>query len=104
MTKERQPKPLTKREILKKNDWRKRFEKFWREGNYGYNHIGKNTMRDFISQELKREKEEALEEAVKLSDEIEAGKETTFEEWKAFKRFRNTLRDRLKNLKEREGK
>jgi len=54
-----------------------------------------------IYQELKREKEEALEEAVKLSDEIEAGKETTFEEWKAFKGFRNTLRDRLK---EREGK
>lgn len=61
----------------------------------------KKVLKSFISQELKREGIKTLEEAVELSDRIEAGKETTFEEWRAFKHFRNTLRDRLK---EREGK
>jgi len=39
-------------------DWQKRFNKFWEEGNYGYNHIGKNTMKDFIRAERKRIVEE----------------------------------------------
>ena len=52
-----------------------------------------------LKEELKKERERTLKEAVKLSDEIEAGKETKFEEWRAFKSFRNTLRD--KYLKEK---
>ena len=39
-----------------------------------------------------------LEEVVELSDRIELEGNTTFEEWKAFKRFRNLLRKR-KELK-----
>lgn len=39
---------------------------------------------------------EMLEEAIKLSDEIESKHHTTIEEWKGFKHFRNALRDMRK--------
>ena len=45
---------------------------------------------NIIRHEVKRE----IERIIKLSDEIESGGETTFGEWKAFKHFRNTMRDR----------
>lgn len=45
-----------------------------------------------------RQAKEEIENIVKLSDKIESENETTLQEWKAFKRFRNTLRDKyLKN-------
>lgn len=43
------------------------------------------------------ERKAVIQEMVTLSDEIESGN-TTFEEWKAFKRFRNTMRDKLAQL------
>lgn len=50
-------------------------------------------------QAIKLAKKEALEECVKLADEIEDEYASTeFNEWRAFKGFRNTLRDRLKNI------
>jgi len=63
---------------------------------------GKNCFVESVRTLLKQAKQEGIEEAIKLSDEIEAGKETTMEEWKAFKCFRNTLRDRSE-LKKKEG-
>ena len=36
---------------------------------------------------------EIVEEAIRLSDEAERGNETEFNEWRAFKGFRNGLRD-----------
>ena len=39
----------------------------------------------------------AIKEMIKLSDKIEAGKETEFDEWKAFKQFRNKLMDEIIN-------
>jgi hypothetical protein len=48
---------------------------------------------DCIEVLLSESKKECLEECIKLSDEIEQGKDTTTEEWRAFKQFRNTLRD-----------
>lgn len=53
-------------------------------------------LENWLSEALDTMRDETLGEAIKLSDEIEAGKETTFEEWRAFKGFRNTLRDKLK--------
>ena len=45
----------------------------------------------------RRKIEEIIDEIIKLSDNIEAKYDTPeMEEWKAFKRFRNTLRDNFK--------
>ena len=38
-----------------------------------------------------------LKEAIALSDLIESQNITVFDEWRAFKQFRNTLRDKLKH-------
>ena len=40
-----------------------------------------------------KEKEELVKEAIRLSDVAESGNETEFNEWRAFKGFRNGLRD-----------
>ena len=40
-------------------------------------------------------RKEAIEEMIELSDKCEAGKSTELEEWKAFKHFRNTMRDSI---------
>lgn len=53
---------------------------------------------NFISQLRQQAIRETLEKVIRLSDKIERGKETTFEEWRAFKHFRNTLRYDLTNL------
>jgi hypothetical protein len=42
-----------------------------------------------------------IEECIKLSDGIEAGKDTNYDEWRAFKGFRNALADKLKLLEEK---
>ena len=59
----------------------------------------KQTKEDYQAKE-----EEVIERMIKLSDEIESGKETTFEEWKGFKHFRNAMRDTLDSLKKGETK
>jgi len=41
---------------------------------------------------------EAYKECIALSDKEEAGNETEFNEWRAFKGFRNALRDKLSAL------
>ena len=45
---------------------------------------------------LSSQKKQIIEEMIELSDKIELEGNTTLEEWKAFKAFRNTMRDRLK--------
>ena len=50
----------------------------------------------WIQSYTQKKVEEEIEKCIKLSDEIELKNSTTFEEWKAFKHFRNTLRDLLK--------
>ena len=52
-----------------------------------------------IRQALQQTREEAIKEAIELSDKIEAENKTEFNEWRAFKHFRNKLRDKLNNLK-----
>ena len=42
-------------------------------------------------------KKEVTDIAVKLSDKIELEGQISLEEWKAFKKFRNTLFDQLNN-------
>lgn len=52
-----------------------------------------------LDAELDRARKEALQEAIDLSDKIEMQhNHTTMDEWKAFKGFRNTLRDKIKEL------
>jgi hypothetical protein len=43
----------------------------------------------------KKVREEAIKEMVNLSDKLELEGNTTLEEWKAFKGFRNRMRDYL---------
>jgi hypothetical protein len=47
-------------------------------------------------------REAAIREMVILSGKIEVEGHTTFEEWRAFKRFRNTMYDSLPSEGERE--
>lgn len=51
----------------------------------------------FITSVLEEEKKGAIEEMIKLSDEIELSMNTAFDEWRAFKNFRNTMRDKIKS-------
>lgn len=48
---------------------------------------------DRISRE--EERVAVLNEAIQVSEECERGQHTEFDEWRAFKCFRNTLRSRL---------
>jgi len=50
-----------------------------------------------IQSECELAVKENTEEMIKLSDEIEAQYETEFNEWRAFKHFRNEMRDKLKS-------
>ncbi len=51
----------------------------------------------FISKEVDRAREVGYNvakwKAIKLSDKVESENYTVFDEWRAFKQFRNTLRD-----------
>ncbi len=52
---------------------------------------------DFINEILSQQRQEIINEIIELSDKIEAESGTTeFEEWRAFKGFRNQMRDKLK--------
>ena len=51
-----------------------------------------------INRLVSQAKNEGIQEAIDLSDKIEQDTPNTeYEEWRAFKRFRNTLRDSLKS-------
>jgi hypothetical protein len=66
-----------------------KFRQFRRQEDHiaGWEYMPDRVVELFIQSEL--------EEIIKLSDKIELeGESTTFEEWKAFKHFRNTLRDK----------
>lgn len=57
------------------------------------------TIDEAIGRVVALTRKQALEEAVKLSDEIEMREpDGGIEQWKAFKAFRNTLRDRMEGL------
>jgi len=43
-------------------------------------------------------RKDAFEEMILVSDKIESEHSTLFDEWRAFKHFRNTLRDRIRKL------
>jgi hypothetical protein len=57
---------------------------------------------DTFSEETKKELEawkdqevkKVVSEIISLSDRIECENESVFDEWRAFKQFRNTLRDK----------
>ena len=53
-----------------------------------------------IKEAIQATREETINEMVDLSDKLETGY-TTLEEWKAFKHFRNTMRDSLTNKSEK---
>ena len=89
----------TKQEIL--ND----FDKWCREDDINLNDfldiLHKRMIVDFISQELAEQRKEMIKKMIELSDKIERGyQQTEFDEWRAFKGFRNTLRDKLEKIKE----
>ena len=88
---------------MTKTNWRKLFREFYDDNESGGSSrwkVAPNIVELFIESRL----QESLREAVELSDKIESEGETTFEEWRGFKRFRNTLRDRLDTeLKSLEG-
>ena len=46
----------------------------------------------------KEERERIINIVVKLSNRIETENETVFDEWRAFKQFRNALMDLIKTL------
>lgn len=54
-------------------------------------------LNDLIREKLKEEREALIQEIVTLSDKIEGENSTEFNEWRAFKGFRNTLRDKYLN-------
>lgn len=56
----------------------------------------KKLIGEYLLEVICRERGRMIEEMVRLSDEIELGGDTSLEEWKAFKRFRNTMRDRAR--------
>lgn len=52
-------------------------------------------IKSFIRTLLAEREKEVVGEMIDLSDDIEIRGNTTLEEWKAFKGFRNAMRDRL---------
>ncbi|MDP2763033.1 MAG: hypothetical protein Q8O27_00755 [Enterobacteriaceae bacterium] len=84
-----------------KTDWREIL--FYKGGHYlGEKErvrldIDQIELEKFIEYLLKEAKEEILKECIELSDKIEGEAiNTEFNEWRAFKGFRNALRDKLK--------
>lgn len=48
-----------------------------------------------VEQAIKEARKSAIQECIDMSDIMESHHETTLEEWKAFKGFRNAMRDKL---------
>lgn len=89
--------------IEPKEDWEEKLLNMCREeysGSDGYLIIARavEEVLSLIRQTIAKERAEVTEKHIKLSDDIEFGEETKFEEWKAFKKFRNKLRDELKTM------
>lgn len=78
-------------------DWKVRFRKLWASVNKENQHLTTERIENLIESLLKAERNAALSEAIALSDLIESQNNTVFDEWRAFKQFRNTLRDKLKH-------
>jgi len=72
------------------NKWQKKFLEAGTENSCGDLSIMISTVSDIIRQE----REALLKEIMDLSDKIEMEGHTEFNEWRAFKCFRNTLRDK----------
>ena len=53
---------------------------------------------NFLKKSLTQTRKDTINEMIELSDTIESQHETEFNEWRAFKKFRNTMRDKLNNL------
>lgn len=53
------------------------------------------SLESLFEQSLNEAITKAVENCIELSEEIQFEEETNLEEWKAFKRFRNTLRGEL---------
>lgn len=100
----------TRREAEKPSgDWQKRFDDeiggsgFFQDalGIENYNRI-KTFIESVRSQALQEgsriAQKELAQEMIDLSDKIENENQTEFNEWRAFKRFRNSMRDLLKKL------
>lgn len=54
-------------------------------------------VKDFIQSQVASAVEARTQEIIELSDKIESENSTEFNEWRAFKGFRNTLRDKYLN-------
>ena len=67
-----------------------------------YTVVNPSALWRFITKAFEAGKKAEREENIKLSDKIEMGSQTSLEEWKAFKRFRNTLRDKQTQQKKEE--
>ncbi len=74
---------------------------YWTKGDYSKldektKEYDRNIAR-FISNLLSKQKKELIEEFIKLADTLESEHaDTEYNEWRAFKGFRNVLRDKLK--------
>ena len=91
------------------SEWQYRFLKKGKEYGFGDLSAMVNVVSEILKEErykgyeegrddgFKEGKNAALEEAIALSDLIESQNIIVFDEWRAFKQFRNTLRDKLKH-------
>ncbi len=76
------------------------FEKILRhKDSYGDIWLNEKETMAYISQSLRRVRKDTIKKMIELSDTVESQYETEFSEWRAFKFFRNKMRDELNNLK-----
>ena len=80
------------------NKQKKSMEKRLRKFNLYLFNLGGKQVIEFVNSEISLAQKELREEMIKLSDDIESKYGTPdIEEWKAFKHFRNKMRDNLTN-------
>ena len=93
------PTPDNTKAKMKTKKWEEEFDKKFKDNWFvateGKNDVRCEQIKSFIQELLDSQRAELLEAMVVLSDKIELEGNTTLEEWKAFKRFRNTVRDLL---------
>ena len=91
---------MTLNQFQEKED--KEFESIWSEmAKEDRKYLLYPTIKSYLHSRDQRLLEKTLQECIDLSDKIELEQpdgEINYE-WKAFKRFRNTLRDKIKELK-----
>lgn len=69
------------------------------KNNYIFTIVDFGNIKKFINKAFAQQKQDIIEEMIKLSDTIESQYETPdINEWRAFKHFRNTMRDKIKKL------